>query len=436
MHALRFSPSTAAQIPVFHVDDTQRYQALTGYGAAMTDTSAWLLDDHLSPNARAQVIENLFGPSGLRMNFVRVPMGGSDFTVAGTGYSYDDVPAGESDPDMAGFSIAHDQANIIPVLHAVLSVDPNVELFSNPWSPPAWMKTSDGFAGAGGSTLLPGMETPLAAYFVRYVQAYAQQGVRISDLSPENEPLSTALFPAMQLPADREADFVQSYLRPALTAAGLNPAIWGADGADLNYATELEQSAAANEFAGVAWHCYAGGNAEMGSFHAVYPDVPDIVSECSPGINPYGVAETFIDATRNWASKVALWNIALDPSGGPVQAPNSGCGGCTALVRINEATNQVSYNRDYYEFGQISKFVDPGAVRIYSDRFVSDFGADTYSYGVTPGIDNVAFLNPNGSHVLVAYDTDAVAHAFAVSWHGMQFSYTLPAHTTVTFTWR
>jgi glucosylceramidase len=238
------------------------------------------------------------------------------------------------------------------------------------------------------------------------------------------------------MPPAQEADFVQNFLRPALSAAGLNPAIWGADGADLPYATALEQSPASGLFAGMAWHCYYGANSEMAAFHATYPNVPNIVSECSPGIDPYSVSELFIDATRNWATKIQLWNLALDPSGGPVQPPNTGCGGCTALVTVNPATGRATYTPDYYQFGQVSKFVLPGAVRIYSDRFVQDFGAGTTPYGVTSGVDNVAFLNPNGTRVLIAYNHAETAQRFGVSWQSRQFDYMLPAHATATFLWR
>jgi glucosylceramidase len=434
---LEFAAASRA-LPVIHVDDTRRYQALTGYGAAMTDTSAWLLYEELSPAVRDRVMSGLFSADGVRINFVRVPMGGSDFTVGEQGYSYDDLPARRTDPTLADFTIGHDMPYIIPALRQMLLVDPNVELLANPWSPPPWMKENDAFGdqannGHAWAQLLPGMEGPLAAYFVKFIQAYAAQGVHITDVTPENEPLAWAAYPSLQIPAAQEADFLQNHLVPALQAAGLHLAIWGGDGANLAYNTSLEQSTAAGFLAGIAWHCYSASNPMMGFFHTAYPRVPEIVSECSPGINPYSVSELFIDATRNWASKIQLWNLALDVAGGPVQPPNRGCSGCTALVQVNEATHTARYTANYYQFGQISKFVSPGAVRIYSDRFVSDFGPSPY--GVSVGVDNVAFRNPNGSHVLVAYNNSNAAQAFAVAFHGRQFSYSLPARATVTFTW-
>jgi glucosylceramidase len=51
-------------------------------------------------------------------------------------------------------------------------------------------------------------------------------------------------------------------------------------------------------------------------------------------------------------------------------------------------------------------------------------------------VDNVAFVNPDGSKVLVATNTSEHNQRFVVTWHGGAFRYTLPIGSTVTFTWR
>ena len=158
------------------------------------------------------------------------------------------------------------------------------------------------------------------------------------------------------------------------------------------------------------------------------------MTECSQGIIPYTGAEAAIDAMRNWASTAMLWNVALNPEGGPVQAPNQGCGSCTGLLTINQGTHKVTYDADYYQLGQLSKFVQRGAVRIATPRGVQDYRNAT-GYHVSAGLDNVAFLNPDGSRVLVAYNHSAKAITFGVSWNYQQFSYTLDPGATVTFKW-
>jgi glucosylceramidase len=146
-------------------------------------------------------------------------------------------------------------------------------------------------------------------------------------------------------------------------------------------------------------------------------------------------SEAAIASSRNWASAFDLWNLALDPSGGPVQPPNDACRHCTAVVTIGEATHRVTFTRDYYQLGQFSKFVLPGAVRIGSTSFVR------YEYpgpggGIaTRGLDDVAFENPEGSKVLVAYNNSAARRAFVVRDDGRYFSYALPGRATATFIW-
>ena len=66
--------------------------------------------------------------------------GRSDF-VAGGSYTYDDMAPGQTDYGMRHFSIAHDQAQILPLLRTALRLNPNIKVIATPWSPPAWMKT-------------------------------------------------------------------------------------------------------------------------------------------------------------------------------------------------------------------------------------------------------------------------------------------------------
>jgi hypothetical protein len=72
------------------VDPTRSYQTMTGFGASMTDSSAWLLSNKLTDAARRQAMTDLFSPTkGIGLSMLRQPMGSSDFTVTGA-YSYDD----------------------------------------------------------------------------------------------------------------------------------------------------------------------------------------------------------------------------------------------------------------------------------------------------------------------------------------------------------
>jgi glucosylceramidase len=424
--------------PVLDVDDHITYQSVIGFGAAMTDSSAYLIHNYLSPAQRATVLQQLFNPrSGLGLNFVRVPIGGSDFTAGGSAYTYDDLPAGDSDPDLADFSVAHDLSYVIPTLQQMLAVNSAIDVISTEWTAPAWMKANDLTSDIGRTGALLGSDySVLARYVVKFVQAYAAAGIPIWAVTPANEPGTAVSYPSMELTPAAEAQYVAEDLGPAFASADLNTRIYGGDtgGAEPSYAEATEaNSGSASAVSGEAWHCY-GGQQGITAFHKLYPDVQDLMTECSQGIIPYTGAEAAIDAMRNWASTATLWNIALNPEGGPVQAPNSGCGRCTGLLTINEGLHTIKYNADYYQLGQFSKFVQRGAVRIDTPRWVQDY-RNASGYHVSGGLDNVAFLNPDGSRVLVAYNHSAQPITFGVSWDYEQFSYTLDPGATVTFTW-
>jgi glucosylceramidase len=50
-------------------------------------------------------------------------------------------------------------------------------------------------------------------------------------------------------------------------------------------------------------------------------------------------------------------------------------------------------------------------------------------------LDDVAFLNPDGSKVLIAYNNSTTPIAFAVESDGRYFSYTIPPQAMTTFRW-
>jgi glucosylceramidase len=434
--AIRFRSRAPRGIPVIKVNSRPRYQAFNGVGGAMTDTSAWLIDEELSPANRAALMADLFGASGIRLGYLRVPMGASDFTALGQPYTYDDLPAGQSDPTLSEFSIARDEPYVVPAIQQALALNPQLHISANPWSPPAWMKANDRLDDLGHSgVLLPSAYGPLAEYFVRFLLAYAGQGIPIAAITPQNEPGVPTGYPGMELSAPNEANFIANYLAPALHAAGLFPRIYGYDGSWGGYPWRLS-AAAGSALGGIAWHCYVGAPWTMSFFHTHAPGLDQIMDECSPGPRPLPTAEVAISSLRNWASAVVLWNLALDPQGGPVEVPNYTCAGCTGLARVDEQTGSFSLGLTFYQLGQVSKFVAPGARRIASTHFVHYAYAGPGTNLASSGLDDVAFRNPDGTKVLIAYNNSTATLGFAVSDAGRYLRYWLGPGATVTLTWR
>lgn len=415
-----------------NVNDSITSQPITGFGAAFTDSSTYLLVNlkASNPSAYSALMTDIFSTTnGLGMSFWRVPMTASDFISTSAAYTSDDT-AGPSSNYTQNFALsAQDTGHIIPVIKDALAINPNLKLVASPWSAPAWMKSNGSMNGSTGGvngTLLPQYDQAWADYFVKWVNGYQNAGVPIWAVTPQNEPYyAPDSYPGMYWSEPDMATWVHSYLKPSLNAAGLTQQILGFDH---NWEYEsfpqaLLTSSAAADLNGIAWHCYdnASDPAAMTQVHYQDTSKDAYETECSSDVGPsdiikYGTADMTLLSTQNWAKGVILWNIALDSNGGP---HIGGCSGCKGMITINGSS--VSKNNIYYQFGQVSKFVKAGATHIAS----------------TPnahGIVTSAFKNSNGQEVLVATNTNTASTTFTTTWNGKgSFSYTLPSRATVTF---
>jgi glucosylceramidase len=423
---LSFNPATGNSTTI-NVNEYQELQQIAGFGAAVTDSSAWLIFNKMSSSQRTTLMQKLFDPNqGIGISFVRIPMGASDFSLTGS-YSYDDLPSGQTDPNLNSFSINHDLAYILPVLQQAHALNPNLTFMANPWSPPAWMKTNGSMLGVVNGTtgtLVSSDYGPLAQYFVKFLQAYQAQGIPISAITPQNEPeFAPSNYPGMFWAAGDENNFIKNNLKPALVSAGLTPKIipYDHNWNDTSYANTLLGDATTRaDIAGISWHCYAGSPSAMSTVQHSYPTSEVYETECSTGaaVAPINTIDLLMQSVQNQARTVELWNIALDPNHGP---HTGGCPDCLGVVTIDQATGNVTYSPDYYLLGHFSKFAVPGAYHITSNNVGS--------------VEDVAFKNPDGSKVVVAHNTGSSGSTFQVLWGNQGFAYTLAAGATVTFKW-
>jgi len=425
--ALRFTNASSAALTI-RVDSSQRFQRIDGFGASLTDSSAWLLDKKLSPEKRIEALDMLFDPQkGIGLGILRQPMGASDFAL--NAYSYDDIPAGQKDLQLQKFSIEHDRAYILPLLKQALARNPNLKIMASPWSPPGWMKTSQSMIHGA---LLPEAYPSLANYFIKFIQAYAAEGIPIYAITMQNEPLYIpGNYPGMNMTAVEQAAFLRDHLGPALKAASLNTKVFVFDhNWDLiEYPLQLMNDSRTRSFAaGIATHCYGGVPTVQTELHDRYPDKEIWMTECSGGDWQKGnlleqQVRLIIQSTRNWAQTVVLWNLALDQNHEPFLG---GCTNCRGVVTVNHAASpsQVIPTVDYTALGHVGKFVKPGAHRIASNTF--DQGS----------LEDVAFQNPDGSIVLLVLNSSGNAMPFNIAWHGEFASYKLPAGGVATFVWQ
>src|SRR6266853_1135991 len=432
--SISFSAGGSGTTPTVFVDETEAYQSIEGFGASFTHSAAYLLNEKVAASQLKSVMTSLFDhTNGIGVSFIRNPMGASD--LARYNYSYDDMPAGQTDPNLTNFSIAHDLVDIVPLVKLARQINPQLKIMANPWSPPGWMKTTGSMTGR---FLLSSDYTPFSNYFVKYIQAYATQGISIDYISMQNEPLYLpSNYPGMCMPAavtdttcgtspTNETTAIQDELS-ALAGAGLTTKIliydhnW--DRPDYpETVLSNSQISGSSQIAGIAWHGYGGTPGAMSALHDAYPALGNYETEHSGGtwVSDQVKAdfEEITQVMRNWGKSYVKWSLALDQNHGP---HTGGCGTCNPLVTVSESSGAVSYPIDYYTLGQYSKFVLPGAVRVYSSN--------------APGFVSVAFKNPDGSKVLVAYNEGRSPTSFQAVWGSQSFTYSLPGLSGATFVW-
>ncbi len=421
---IAFIKKETTTLPTITIDSTIKYQSMDGFGAALTGASAFNINK-LNDADKKTLLNNLFSPTaGIGISYLRITLGASDFSL--NSFSYDDVAVGQTDVDLKYFSIAPDQAGVIPILKLIKSINPTLKILASPWSAPAWMKTSGNMVGG---SLKPEFYPAYANYFVKYIKAYQAEGITIDAITPQNEPLYfDAKYPCMGMLAGEQADFIKNNLGPAFKKENINTKIiiydhnWDHPEYPMSI---LADTSAAKYISGSAFHGYGGNVGNMSPVHQAFPDKDLYFTEISggdwapdfSGNLMWNVSNIFIGTAKNWSKSALMWNLALDQNHGP---KNFGCDNCRGVVTIN-TNNTITNNVEYYVIGHFSKFVKSGAFRIASTSTLQ-----------TSQLDQVAFMNPDGTKVLVVMNPEDNIKNFVVRINDRQLSGTLTAKSVLT----
>src|SRR5271155_5810245 len=335
-----WSPSSAAPgSDQIQLNPGAKFQEIVGFGGAFTDATCYMFNQ-LAPTAREQLFHEMFHPSEMGLNVGRVCVGASDYSTKV--YSFDD---GEADPQLTRFSIAHDREYILPILRQARQVNPDIFLLSSPWSPPGWMKFNNSMLGG---TMRKYYLAVYARYYLKFLQAYAAEGVPVQALTTQNEVDTDqdGKMPACLWGQEYEIEFVRDHLGPLLESTGVPTKIWVLDH---NYnlwgraMCMLEDEKLRKYANAVAWHGYYGTPDMMSRVQEAYPEVEMHWTEGGPDYTDPGYvtdwckwAGIFCDVLRNWCRSITAWNLALDERG----RPNIGPFPCGGVVTIHSQTNE------------------------------------------------------------------------------------------------
>lgn len=409
-----------------NVDSTQTYQSIDGFGFALTGASAELIN-YLSEDTKKALLKELFltDSTNIGVSYLRISIGASD--LSSEPFTYDEVKPGQTtDTNLQNFTIEKEKKDLIPVLQKIIALYPSIKIVATPWTAPIWMKTNDSYVGGSLKTQYYGV---YAQYFVKYIQAMEAEGIHITAITPQNEPLNAYNNPAMLMTAAEEDNFVKNYLGPAFKANNINTKIiiYDHNLDHPEYPTSiLSDTAAAKYIDGSAFHLYAGDINTMSSVHNLFPNKNLYFTEqYTASTGNFGndldwhVQNLIIGAIRNWSKNVIEWNLASDPS--QSLHTSGGCSTCLGGLTIG-ANDAISRNVSYYIIAHAAKFVRPGSVRIGSNN-IGD-------------LLDVAFITPEGQKVLIVLNAGTYATTFNIRYRGKTVSPSLAAGAVGTFVWK
>jgi glucosylceramidase len=398
-----------------------KFQEILGFGGAFTDATCYMFNQ-LKPSTREQLFHELFHSSEMGLSTGRICVGSSDYSTKV--YSYDD---GEADPDLTRFSIDHDREYILPMLRQARQANPDLFLFSTPWSPPGWMKFNNSMLGG---SMRNSYFAVYAKYYLKFLQAYAAEGVPVQALTSQNEVDTDqdGRMPACLWGQEYEIKFVRDHLGPLLESSGQKTKIWILDH---NYnlwgrvLDSLQDDKLRRYVNAVAWHGYYGTPDMMSKVHDAYPETEMHWTEGGPDYTDPGYLTDwckwggiFSDALNNWCRSITAWNLALDEHG----RPNIGPFPCGGVVTINSQTKEIIRSGQYWGFAHYSRIIRRGARRFHSQSSAAD-------------LRHVALENPDGQQVLVVTNTGP-ARTIGLRLANVAASVPLKANSVTTLAWK
>lgn len=407
----------------------EKRQKVLGFGGCFNELG-WEALGLANKAEKESFIKELFATDECNFNYGRIPIGANDFSLEW--YSCDEV---EDDYELKHFNIERDKEYTIPFIKEAMKYQDSFTLFASPWSPPTWMKTKKAY-NYGRIKMDEEVLKAYAKYFVKFVQAYNDQEIDISQIHVQNEPMADQKFPSCLWYGEDMRDFIKYYLGPEFEKSGLSTEIWlgTINGPFVDFM--MSQAAPFEEFydqfantilsddearkfitgVGLQW----GGKHVMQQITDSFPELRymQTESECGDGQNTWEHMEYIFNQMwfyfRNGAERYTYWNMALQEGGISTWgwAQNS-------LCTVNPETGELVRQPEFYLMKHLSHFVKKGA------RVLTTKGHWTSN--------TIAFENEDGSIVLVVGSNMNKSRTFEFTYKEESFSCVIPPHSIHTF---
>ena len=268
-----------------------------------------------------------------------------------------------------------------------------------------------------------------AQYLIKFVQAYAQQGIAVEAISPQNEPNYTGNYPTCGWsPGD-----VHEVRRPVSSArrsptAGLPTKIMlgtfnggGSDAAIVGSVMARRRRAQDYRRGARLSVGHAAPPSPAPSRTASRSGRPSTSAATTRGSKPFDASMAPNDqayAVESWrlihdwiqagVTAYSAWNMVLDTVG--VGIDTTRVWPQNALLTVDTATKTLNVTPAYYVFRHLSQFVATGAKVV-----------------ATSGGDALAFRNPDGGVVTVMFNAGP-ARTMTVAARGKKLRFSMPAN--------
>ena len=388
----------------------------------------------LKDEERAEILRRLFAPDGeLRFTRGRLTMNANDYSREW--YSCSEK---EGDFELTHFNIEHDKTNQIALIKMAQKYNHNLVFWVSPWSPPAWMKINKDYCvvssrfnnqpkekdallfGGDAEEIDPNemwlqgdrrklfprrlatqnyfIQKPeyLQAYadmFVKFVELYAAEGVKIDRVMYQNEAYSYTPYPGCPWTAEGTVRFNRDYLAPTLKAKcpGVKLYLGTFNTNRRGYIEQiLDAPGMLDVIDGIGYQWEGRQAMEAFAAEGRYRRLHSICSEseCGNGQMDWRAGEhtswLIFQNLGNGADEWYNWNFILCDQGRSPWGWKQ-----NALIRVASVNRSYSYRPEYYAVRHFAQFIKPGAVQLAYSPWRDSTEA-------------LCYRNPDGGIIVVA----------------------------------
>lgn len=416
------------------IDSSIEYQKYEGIGTSLDETSVsnlWKLDEATREETIKMLVDS---ETGAGLDWFRITIGSPDCIEHIPFWSYDVLPEGVTeDWDLEYFSIEKDKEyHIIDTIKLIQKYNSDAKFYASAWSAPAWMTTSGTFTGylenvngtyVQKSQLRDDCIDVFAKYYAKTIKAFEEEGIHIYAITELNEPGMDVVYPAMNLTIEQQQKLAIA-IKKEFAAQGIDTLLWAhdfnfwdwkySDPTTKNYHRIFEGELgeeAKEAFDGVGFHPYWGEASVMKDTY--YETGKPVYLTEAGGMDPGTILSYF----RLNCSAYNGWTQVTDQNGGTLHwtddkstnypetdidawteiGNRSGAHWRGRLVTVNTNSGTVSYSSILSGLGQMAKYLDFGAQRVYSSDSANEITNVVYRNSETDTAeDYVMVINNTG----------------------------------------